>query len=100
MSIRAVVKLPDMEPAVVEIENSLDSLQKLVGGYIETVTFAEDCVAICNEEGRLMGLAHNTKFLGVDFVGPVVLVATDGEDFTGLTEDRAVMLIKALSKGG
>ena len=38
----------------VEIENSLESLQDAVGGYIQAVYPFDDPIAlICNEEGKL-----------------------------------------------
>ena len=82
--ITGVVKLPGEEAVVMtDIENTLDGFQKLVKGYIETVTF-EDCVVICNEEGRILRMAPNCKFRGVNFFGPIVVVDTDGEEFASL----------------
>lgn len=69
---------------------SLGTLQNAVGGYIQMLplfeTFeGEDCVAFCNEEGKLEGLPYNeaaTKFwtLAADIVlddflvGDIVIV--------------------------
>lgn len=64
------------------IPNELDVLQQLVGGHIETVTIATDAVIICNEEGRILGLDPNCNYCGIDFVGPILIVGTDGEEFT------------------
>lgn len=64
------------------IPNDLHAIQELVGGYMETHTFTTDCCVICNEEGRLLGLTHNCKFCGTDFVGPILLVGVDGDEFT------------------
>lgn len=82
--ITGVVKLPGEEAVVTtNIENTLEGFQTLVKGYIETVTF-EDCVVICNEEGRILRMAPNCKFRGVNFFGPIVVVDTDGEEFASL----------------
>jgi hypothetical protein len=80
--IKAIVKRAD-EPVghMTNISCSLENLQKHVGGYIETVTIARDLVIICNEEGRLLGLPHNCRIAGVDFVGDIVILGVDGEDF-------------------
>lgn len=43
---KVIIKEPGQRPRVTEIENSLSALQEAVGGYIETVTFAEDCCII------------------------------------------------------
>lgn len=62
-----------------------------VGGYIETVTFAQDACVICNEEGRLLGMEDNCRFLGVDFVGPILVVGVDGEKFTDVPAEELLM---------
>lgn len=65
----------------VDIENSLESLQREVGGYIEAVTLFSDCALIVNEEGRLIGLPYNCTICNLDLVGPVLAVGIDGEEF-------------------
>ena len=51
---------PMQTPKVKEIESSLESMQKEVGGYIQAIYPFEDSVAlICNEEGKLLGLPLN-----------------------------------------
>lgn len=80
--IKIYVKEPG-EPAVLRtVPNTLEALQKLVGGYIEDVTVATDLVVICNDGGRLLGMPYNCKFCGYSFVGTVLFVGVDGEDFT------------------
>ena len=80
---RVLYKRPaDVGFRQLNIDNDLHALQKLVGGYIETLTVATDCCVICNEESRLLGLTHNCKFCGTDFVGPILLVGVDGDEFT------------------
>ena len=64
-----------------EIENTLEALQEFVQGYIETITLFENGVIICNEEGRIRNLPHNTNICGCDFVGNILFVGTDGEEF-------------------
>lgn len=66
---KVVRKEVHCNPHVVEIGNTLEALQKEVGGYIETVTMFTDMAIICNEEGRLMGMEHNLEFAGIEFVG-------------------------------
>ena len=52
---------PIKKPRVMEIENTLKSMQKIVGGYIQVYdTFADDnAVIVCNEEGKIYGLPPN-----------------------------------------
>lgn len=65
-----------------EIENTLEALQGIVGGNIETFTPASDMVVICNEEGLLKNMPFNCTIFGVDFVGPIIIAGVDGEEFT------------------
>ena len=52
-------------PEVIEMEDNLESMQKLVGGYIEEYMPFEDEVAIvCNEEGKINGLQPNRAIYG------------------------------------
>lgn len=87
----AIYKAPGYAPEVIDIPNTLEALQEKVGGCIETVTFATGAAIICNEEGRLMGLPYNCNLLGVSFVGPILIVGIDGEEFAGLPEDMLHM---------
>ena len=51
---------PGRSPEVVEIDESLDSLQAEVGGMIEVLyPFADEVALICNEEGKLLGMPPN-----------------------------------------
>ena len=51
---------PGKYPQTVEIDNSLEAMQELVGGYIEVIMPYESQVAlVCNEEGRLTNLPLN-----------------------------------------
>lgn len=84
MFISALIKRPGEPPRHVNVSNNLEALQRNVGGYIETVTVATDFCIICNEEGRLLGLPHNCSICGVDFVGTILMVGVDGEEFADL----------------
>ena len=76
-----VLKRPGQAPESVYIENELEEFQKLVGGYIETLTLATNLAIIFNEEGRLLGLPHNFNLCGLDLVGNVVFVRVKGDEF-------------------
>lgn len=74
----------------IDIPNTLEALQKEVGGYIETVTLSPGCVMIVDEEGRLKDKPFNRKasdLSGVDIVGDALIVGVEGEEFTDVPED-------------
>lgn len=79
-----IYKAPGCAPEPRDIPNTLEELQAAVGGCIETVTIAADAAVICNEEGRLLGMPNNVRFIGVEYVGPILIVGVDGEEFTDL----------------
>lgn len=79
---RVIKKEPGRFPEVVEIENSLEDIQKAVGGYIEVCPVTEDLAILCDEEGKLKGEEYNCTLLGEDFVGTILLVGLDGPEFT------------------
>jgi len=56
-----------------EIENTLESFQKEVGGYIEILSIDKECTLdlVCNEEGKINNLPLNRAWL---FEGEVVEV--------------------------
>ena len=62
-----------------------------MGGYIETVTLAEDMVIMCDEEGIIKNARYNVSVGGVQFFGTVVVCGVKGDEFADipLSEDNA-----------
>ena len=87
---KAIRKKPGCAPEIIEVENTLEALQQEVGGYIETVSIA-DVVIICNEEGRLCSLPYNCRFVGVDFVGTILVVGRNKDEFCDVPEADFLM---------
>ena len=95
---KAIIKEPGKKPRITEIENKLSALQEAIGGYIETVTLAEDCCIICNEEGRLQGLPYNLTFCGILFVGTILFVGVAGDEFVDLSECQVRTIMKCMEE--
>lgn len=94
-TIKVLVVEPMKPCRVQEIDGSLESMQAIVGGYIETVSpFTEPVSIVCNEEGKLQGLPLNRPLVdqhGVpyDFLcGTFFLAGVEGEHFVSLTDDQ------------
>lgn len=95
--ILVVIKEPGKQPVVEPLfENTLEAFQKVVGGYIETVTIYTDLVLICNEEGRLLGLPFNSNILGVPFYGTVLAVGVKGEEFMSVKGTHVSRVLRML----
>ena len=89
---------PKKEPYVKTISSGLESLQREVGGYIEAIyPFSDPVALICNEEGKLEGLALNRGIYDdadrlYDIVCGTMLVVGLGEDnFSSLSPLRKRM---------
>lgn len=93
MAINVLVKKPGEQARRMTVPNTLKSFQSLVGGYIETVTLAQDVLLICNEEGRINDMKYNTTIYGIQFFGPIVIAGINGEEFADLTYDNTVLKI-------
>lgn len=93
---QVVIKQPGKAPSITDIPNTMEALQAAVGGYIETVTMAEDLCLICNEDGRALGLEPNCSIFGVRFVGPVLAVGFSGDEFTGISDEYIPLIIRLL----
>ncbi len=78
---KAIIMAPYNAPIVADIPNRLKALQGWVGGFIEAYPIGNNTLIICNEEGKLKGLTPNAKIAGESFVGTILFVGTDGEDF-------------------
>lgn len=95
---KVIYKAPGQMPELRDIPNTLEELQASVGGYIEAVNLAKDAALICNEEGLILNMPYNIKFLGAEFVGPILIVGVDGEEFTDLSPENTGFLMDALKK--
>ncbi|MBE6016691.1 MAG: DUF3846 domain-containing protein [Lachnospiraceae bacterium] len=85
--IKAIIKRPDEKVGhMTWISDTLENLQRTVGGYIETVTFG-DMVIICDEEGRLKKKEPNCTIGNVSFVGTIIAVGQDGDEFADVPID-------------
>lgn len=94
---KILVLEPRKTPYTKEIDGSLQSMQEIVGGYIEVAydsAIKDDAVIICNEEGKLIGLEENriiTNGRHMDVICGTCFVCNapqDSEDFEGLSEEQ------------
>ena len=90
--IKCLLVEPYELPKEIEIDNTLEAKQELVGGYIECVYLPNDdnVVLICNEEGKINGMKLN-RDIGHDIIaGPFLILGDDYEngDFKSLTDNQ------------
>lgn len=57
---RVLIVEPERRPEVREIEDSLNAMQEIVGGLIQSIyPFDEPVALICNDEGKMINLPMN-----------------------------------------
>lgn len=94
---RIVVKKAGQFPEMREIPNELSELQSIVGGYIECIHISGNILCVCNEEGKLKGLAPNFIFGNDMIVGDVFFCSANGEDFDNLSAADTDWLMNVLN---
>lgn len=103
---QVVIVEPEKKPRVQSIEDSLASMQEIVGGTIQAVyPFDEPVALICNDEGKLLSLPLNRALRDSDgrvydiVTGTFFLCgATASSDrFDSLTEEQVQHFLKRFS---
>ena len=79
--IKVFMKRPGDPPFSTWISNTLQNLQRNVGGPIEVVRMPGNLIIICNEEGKITGELPNCLFGGEVFAGTIIFAGVDGEEF-------------------
>ena len=70
---------------IMEVRNTLHSLQEFVGGLIEVISLTEELDLICNDEGKINGLPPTAAWLDHDdqlldvICGDCLVCRHDGE---------------------
>lgn len=94
---RIIYKEPGKPARTMVIDGSLQTMQQLVGGYIEHVHVKNSVGVLVNEDGKSLGLEPNLLTAYDVLRGPVIFIGEGEEDFRGLT-DREVEDIQSWLK--
>ena len=98
-TLRVLVVEPLRAPYSRELPNTLEEMQKLVGGTIQAIyPFEEPVALICHDEGKLLGLPPNRALRDENGVlydivcGTFFLCAAppDSDSFESLSEEHLV----------
>ena len=92
---KVIIVKPFTNPYVATIKGDLESMQAIVGGYIEAVyPFDDPDVAlVCNEEGKLEGLTPSRFLLNC-------YAPADSENFESLPDNLIQKYIDKFSAKG
>ena len=93
--LKVIFKEVGKNPVVMEIDDTLEAKQKLVGGLIEIVPYKDDLLLICNEEGKITNLKPNLQF-DYDYIAGNCFIVGDDYENSGFKsiEDSQVEDIK------
>lgn len=98
--LKIIYKEVGKDPVVLEIEDTLEAKQKLVGGLIEVVPYKDDLLLICNEEGKITNLKPNLQFDYDYIAGNCFIIGDDYENsgFKSIEENQIEDIKKDLEE--
>ena len=96
--IKVIVKEPRKDAYASEISNTLESFKKIVGGYIEVVSFGLDHMLILNEEGKLIGLQPNIVWNDDVIMGTIILARNEAPEFGSIRPEEEGWMIQMLNR--
>ena len=93
--LKVIFKEVGKDPVVMEIDDTLEAKQKLVGGLIEIVPYKDDLLLVCNEEGKITNLKPNLQF-DYDYIAGNCFIVGDDYENSGFKslEDSQIEDIK------
>ena len=95
--IRVLLVEPGKHPRLVEVEHTVQNLQKLVGGYLQAVYPWSDYLAlVCDDEAKLKrGTLPNRILEDYDLLeGSFFICGLGEEDFTSISDEMALKYAK------
>lgn len=81
---------PGKHPYVATIENTLEALQRAVGGWIEVIGLDEESLIVGNDESKLLGLPGNRRFGNDILAGTFLIVGSQEDTFASLSKENQV----------
>lgn len=81
------------EPEMVRVINTVDGIQKAIGGFFEVYRLSDDVALLCDGDGRLKQLPFTMSAVlpnyGLtSFCGPVLIVGLRRGNFVNLPEEK------------
>ena len=96
-SISIVVKEPNKKPEIRTIDGSLEEMQKIVGGYIESVSISGNIDLWVNEDGLAEKLPFNLYARDIPLFGTIFAAAHNEEgDMISLNKNQITQMIGLL----
>ena len=84
-TIQILIKEPGKRAWLERVENTIENLQEIVGGYIETIRATNDFAILYNKDAYALGFPEACKICGIELFGTIALVGQRGKNFTDLS---------------
>lgn len=107
---RVVFKAPDKDAFEMEIPNSLNALQSVIGGNIEVLEIENGIDVVVDEEGlikhRVPNIVHLFEgivygnFKKCPLYGNILFCSTNNEDFDSLDDEQMVYALDLCEREG
>ena len=102
-NIEKTIRILKIEPQKLHYEkvinNDLEGIQGEVEGLFECIYLDDNCILVCNEEGKLNGMELNRR-VGNDIIAGPFFIAGDSCDgeFISLTDEQVEQYTNEFSK--
>ena len=93
--INAIYKEIGKKPIEIQIKDTVQAMELLVGGHFHWVNFADDYAIICRDDTR--NLEENCRLLNYQFMGNILIVGTNNGKFVSVP-DKAMELLFPIPK--
>jgi hypothetical protein len=89
-NIRVLACRVGQQPSPEVLEDSLQGIQKFVGGFFEAVSIGNNYIIACNEDGISLGLKPNA----CGILGDFFFCKVEDEDFTSLDDQDVAACVR------
>ena len=80
---------PGKAPITINIENTLESLQGQVGGYIEILTFSVAVAVVMDRDHKEKDKPYNLRLFDDNLLGVLLIAGRNGEDLCDIGDEDA-----------
>lgn len=95
---KVVRKKPGEAPEIYEVENTLEALQKEVGGKVEFIRFSTAAAGVVCKDRK--GLKPNTTFCGYPVDGTLLVIGWNGKQASDLPRKFTARVLTWLGRRG
>lgn len=93
---KVLIKKVDEDIYEEKIDNDFNSVQNIVGGYIEYIHIIDEFYIACDEDGALKKLSPNMMLNGITLVGTVIIFKMGKQGGWKSLSNKEILVLKHL----